>query len=390
MRRWAVRVVLPVALATVAADGQSRAEEGAERYLVRAELGAEYDSNVHRTERVQNMPDPPPLVGSALGRGVLTGSFADTIGTRQAVTMSATIGGKLFAAPAARNEDVAVAQSEVGWSLRLGGRTTLSAGGVYYEAFQRGGSPDPAEQRDFRSLTPSLRLGVALGSETEVGVGAGYRVFVFKPDRDFDFTAPVASADLRWAHESADGSSDWEGTAGTSFERRAFAGPALDKICTTDATGVQSCVLTPRDDLHVDDFLLARVDLARTGRVLVGGGYTFQYNLSNSYGSTVLRHFVSARFAAALPFQMYLAARGDLLIASYPKGTIVGQVSAMGVPYASIEDGENQSTARVDLSRNLTAHTQLIARYTIYTPALGSAVRYNRQTALLSLAFTIE
>jgi hypothetical protein len=53
-------------------------------------------------------------------------------------------------------------------------------------------------------------------------------------------------------------------------------------------------------------------------------------------------------------------------------------------------DRENRSSVRVDLSRALTERLQLVARYTAYLNELGSVGRYHRQTALLSLAITLD
>jgi hypothetical protein len=325
------------------------------------------------------------LVASPLARGVVTGAFGDVIAPGQEIAVSATAAGKLF--QKAHDEDVAVAESSLFWTARVSPVARLTLSGLYYEAFQRGDPPgvQDDQRRDFRSLIPALRLGFAAGSAAEIGFGLGYRLFVFKPDRDYDFQGPTAALDARWAHETADGGAEWEVSAGAAYERRAFAGPAYVEACGSDPM----CLPTPGLALRADDFLSARAEVVRTGRVMLGAGYAFQYNHSNSVGDTVLRHFVTARFAAALPLGVYLTARAEALFAHYPQGTGVQQMDAART-FASIED-ENRSNARVDVSRNLSDRVQLVARYTFYGPALaGSPVSYRRQTALLSLAFTIE
>jgi len=386
MRRRAARAV-QLALSVVIGTGVARADSESMHYMVRAEAGAEYDTNVHRAESIRgNEPITP--VGSPLARGVVTGALSDVVAPGQDIAVSATAAGKLFEKAAARDEDVAIAESLLAWNVRFATGARLTLSGVYYEAFQRG---DPAgaaddQRRDFRSLLPALRLGFPAGAAAEIAVGVGYRLFVFKPDRDFDFHAPTATLDARWAHETADGAAEWEVTAGAAYEHRAFAGPAYVDLCGSNPM----CLPTPGAALRIDDFLSTHVELVRTGRVMLGAGYAFHYNFSNSFGETVIRHFITARFAAALPLGLYVTARGEALFASYPQGTIVGQVVAAGTTFASIED-ENRSNVRVDLSRNLTDRLQLVARYTFYGPALtGTPVSYRRQTALLSLAFTIE
>jgi hypothetical protein len=398
-RRRAAGILFALAASSVERGG-ARAEENDQhqdrqpdsaRYTLRAELGAEYDSNAHRTELVIGAVNPD-LVRSALARGVLSGTLGDVVAGGQDVAMSATVAGKLFAAPAARDEDVVVGESTLTWRAALGPRATLALSGAYYEAFQRP-QTDPSavsERRDFRSLTPALRAGYAPGAQWDLGVTAAYRWFVFKPDRDFDFQAPIAAVDLRWARESADGSADWEVRSGAAFERRALAGPRLVNACTPPSAIGHDCLPSPTSDRRLDHFLTSHIEIARTGRMLLGAGYAFHLNRSNSFGESVQRHFVTARFGAALPFQLFVAALAEILFASYSEQVIVGGVSTAGATFVNIED-ENRSNLRVDLSRNLSERLQLIARYTYYTSPFGLAgLSYSRHTALLSLAFTFE
>jgi hypothetical protein len=357
-----------------------------ERYVLRAELGPEIDTNAHRTERVKaaDVPNPAAVV-SPLARAVLSGSLHDIVADGQQVAVSATIAGKVFEKEAARGEDVAIAETSAVWRATLGERGALALTGAYYEAFQRA-VVDPdyvSERRDFRSLTGTLRLSRALAEHIELGGGGGYRLFLYKADRSYDFQSPSASVDLRWAREAADGSADWEATARASYERRAFAGKALVGEVTGCPIMTQACVVATSPDARVDQLFTGAFDVARTGAVLLGAGYTLLFNRSNSFGETVTRHFFTARFAADLPLGLALAARVEVLLARYA-------AQNAGRSFLTYED-ENRSSARVDLSRDLTERLQLIARYTFYTNELAAtSVTYRRQTALLSLAFTLE
>jgi hypothetical protein len=365
-------------------------ETSTARYLVRAELGPEVDTNAHRTERVNvaGVSNPAPVV-SPLARAVLSGSLQDIVADGQQVAVSATVAGKIFEREAARGEDVAIAESSSMWRAALGQRGALALTGAYYEAFQHA-VMDPdyvSERRDFRSLTGTLRLSRAIAEHAELGGSGGYRLFLYKADRSYDFQSPSASLDLRWAREADDGSADWEATARASYERRAFASKAL----VGEVTGClmsQACVVATSPDARVDHLLTGAVDVARTGAVLVGAGYALVLNRSNSFGETVTRQFLTARFAADLPLGLALAARVEVLFARYAAPIIVAQDA--GRSFVTYED-ENRSSARVDLSRDLTERLQLIARYTFYTNELAAtSVTYRRQTALLSLAFTLE
>jgi hypothetical protein len=390
---WGAGVLLAAAATSTVGGGAPAWGREPARYSVHGELGCEYDSNVHRSEIVEGV-ESFPLVASPAARGVVGVDLSDFITDRQLLTVSATGAGKLFSDAAARSEDVAVAQTSAVWRIALGDQTTAALQGVYYEAFQRPtGDPDlAAERRDFRSLTPALRLTRALAPALQLGAAAGYRLFVYKPDETYDFDAPFGSLDLRWARESDDGGADWEVTTGATLELRAFDGRALVNACVPPSSIGITCLPSPGTGRRRDDFLTSQVEVTRTGKVLLGAGYALHWNQSNSFGETVMRHFATLRLTAPLPFGVYLAARGELLIARYLHPVFVGQMQSGGLTYASIED-ENRSSLRVDVSRALTDRLQLLARYTIYVNELGvsSAVaRYRRQTALLSLAFTLE
>ncbi len=349
------------------------------RYDLRGELGGEYDSNAHRTEIIAGTH--PPVVGSPLARAALSGHLADVVADRHQLTLSATLAGKLFAAAAARDEDVALASSSARWRRVLGADTGLAAQGIYYEAFQRAGS-DPAaadDRRDFRSLTPALQLDHRLTDNTVLVSGAGYRWFVFKSDLDFNFQGPLATLDVRWAGESADGNTDWELTGGAGVEWRAFAGAAT----TTNVNAPP----TPRRDT----FVVGHLDLTRIGKLLLGAGYALQRNDSNSYGDALTRHVFTARLATPLPLACYLAARAELILALYRDTVTLGMAETTG-KLLSIDD-ENRSSLRIDVSRALTDRLLVLARYTLYANEIGVSApvaSYWRQTVLLSIAFTYE
>jgi hypothetical protein len=378
-------ILIPVVLLGWRSD-VARAQESSEappddeHYQLRAELGVEYDSNAHRVEQVGD--SSAGVIGSFLERFVASGQGTGQVADRNAIAWSATAAGKIFDAPAARSENVAIAQSSLVWRTALGPRTWLAPSGTYYEAFQSWAPHyDPAgERRDFRSLAPTLELRTSLTDSVELGATAGYRWLLFKPDRDFDFNGPTAGVNLRWLHD-ADSGADWEARAGAALEHRGFAGPAL--------TPCSDSLPCPGSAMRTDQFLMAQADVTRTGRVLLAAGYAFHYNDSNSFGETVTRHIAIARVAGALPLGLYLAARADLLFAFYRDEVPVASMTG-GKPFVNIED-ENRSSVRVDLSRDIGDNLRGLLRYTFYANELGnSAGTYRRHTLLLSLAFVFE
>ena len=381
---------MPTIFCPAAAQAQDAAAEPAdyEHYQLRAELGAEYDSNAHRVEQLASAPSG--LTGSFLQRIVVIGQLVDRIAPRQAIAVSATAAAKVFDAAAARSESVGIAQSSLMWRLALGPRAALAPSGNYYEAFQSWGPEgDPAgERRDFRSLAPALELRSNPSNTVDVGFVGGYRWLVFKPDRDFDFDGPTAGINLRWLYDT-EGGADWEARAAAALEHRRFGGPAHVGMCPPDS------LPCPGTAARADDFVMTQAEVTRTGRVLLGAGYAFHHNASNSFGETLIRHIAIARVATALPLGLYLAARADLLFAFYRDPIPVAQTanpSQMigGKLFATIED-ENRSSVRVDLSRDITTHVGALVRYTFYANELGGNTgTYRRHTLLLSLAFSYD
>lgn len=387
-RCWAPPLATLACLATAAASGPARGDD--QRVALRAELGAEYDSNVHRREGTSGSGGAT-AVGSPLARAVLGWTASDRLGQSQDVAFSILGGAKIFAVEDARSENVGVVETSGSWRLSLNERTRLGVSGVYYEAIQTGTRTEQqlsGEARDFRSLSPTARLLRGVGDYGTLALGGGYRWFVYKPSHDYDFGAPVLSAEYLYNRETSDGAADWEVSVGAGVELRRFSGVRLLRTsadCTT-----QACTLMAdaAGTLHRDQFSSGHITVTRTGRLLLGAGYVLQWNRSNSYSESLVRHVGTARFATSLPFDFYLAARAELVYVRYANPVaLLGGTS--GQAYATIED-ENRSHLRAELTRDLGARLQLIARYSLYLNPLGGQVTYRRHTGTLSLAFSID
>jgi hypothetical protein len=122
-------------------------------------------------------------------------------------------------------------------------------------------------------------------------------------------------------------------------------------------------MIDPVGARHVDQFSSGQVDLTHTGSLLLGLGYTLQWNRSNSDTESVFRHVGMAKLASALPGHLFLAARAELVYATYPDHVVLA-AGPTGSAMASIED-ENRSQLRIELSRALTPALRVVARYTL-------------------------
>ena len=357
-------------------SGGASAEEL--RHDWRLEDGAEYDSNPARAERISGVAPQPSAPGSPLARVVASGNLAAPLGQGNLLALSAAFGGKWFTTAEARAENVLVAQASASDSMRLGQRTQLALATAYYDVFQRRSTDLP----DFRSTAPWGRLDQALTSSMSTSLGFGYRWFTFKPDDAFSFTAPTALFLFRHvlASDLADGSADWEWSAGGSAEARAFHGPACSANGCADGGAV------PR---HTDRFWIAHAEFTRTGSWLWGSGAALHFNQSNSFGESLVRGLFHVRAVIPLPWQLSFSLRGELVATRYSDPLTFPQPVA-GLPSASIED-ESRSTFRIELARLFESHVEVGARYVYYTSApTSSAVEYRRQTLLVYLAFLEE
>jgi hypothetical protein len=364
-----------LALASVASSGTARAEPA--RYEMRAEVGAEYDSNPGRTEQVEGGPAGVPIQGAPLGRFVLAGDAAATVARRHALSLSLGLAGKAFTKSVARSEDVLVAQATAGWSVLLGGRTSLGLTGSYYDVGQR----RSVAARDFRSVTPALRLDQGVGALDQLSIAAGYRWFSYKPEPDFDFAGPNLVALYRHlAPAEQPGGADWEWSGGLSAEVRGFTG--------IRCTGVDACPGPPSAGQRRDQFFVAHLEATRTATFLAGAGLAADANASNSYGEAVFRGLVHVRAVFSLPGDVLLSGRAELVAARYRDALPLARSVVPGTPQTTIED-ERRSTLRLEIVRPLSRQVDLGARYTFYTNEIAAGpVRFRRQTFLLFVAVT--
>jgi hypothetical protein len=364
-----------LALAGVASSGAARADPA--RYELRAEVGAEYDSNPGRAEAVDGLPASPPIQGSPLGRVVLAGDVAGTIASRHALSLSLGLAGKGFTRSLARSEDVLVAQATAGWAVLVGGRTSVGLTGSYYDVGQR----RTTAARDFRSLTPALRLDQTLGAFGQLSIGAGYRWFTYKPEPDFDFGGPTFFALYRHLVPAEEpGAADWEWSGGLSAEVRRFAG--------VRCTGIDACPGPPTAGQRRDQFFVAHLEATRTGTFLAGAGLAADGNASNSYGEAVIRGLVHVRAVVSLPGDVLLSGRAELVAARYRDAVPLARSMVPGTPQTTIED-ERRSTLRLEAVRPLSRHVDLGVRYTFHTNEIAAGpVRFRRQTFLLFVAVT--
>jgi hypothetical protein len=320
---------------------------------------------------------PPPTIASAQAARLSAGLDADLVTEgRHLLSLRLSTAGKKYFQAAAAGEDLLLLDGRGGFDLALGTRNILGLSLAHYDAFQRAsGLPDA---RDFRSTTPGLRWDHQRG-RARFSLGGGWRWFAFKPERAFDFQAP--NAYLVYRHHIAppldEPDAEWDWSASLQFERRAFEGPSCASLASCLSEGAPS---------RSDRFFALGLELTRTGTHLFGGGTSLISNRSNSYGESLERLAFHLRAALLLPLGLSLGVRAEGVLTRYRDRVPVGH-DASSNRFVNIED-EGRSTLRLELARPLGDRFDLGLRYTLFTSAPRSnEVRYERQTALLFLAF---
>jgi hypothetical protein len=363
--------------AFVASQG-ARAARADGVYGVKAELGVEHDSNPARTETIPDA-ETPTIVPSPAGRFVLGGNAAWRLGRRWSAVLSARGASRTFVRGEARQDDVLIAQGSGALSVAVGPAVITGSFG-YYDAFQR---RQPAA-RDFRTLSPGTRLDVPVGDGT-LSVGGGYRWFTFKPAGALDFHGPSGLVSYRhtfWGQsEDEDDAADWDLFISAGIEQRQFAS---DRCLKPD-----DCPPLEGTGARQDTFSTAGFEVARTGAFLTGIGGAVHHNVSNSYGDSLLRLALHLKAGVALPWELMLSGRAELLVTRYAESLPLGRGPVAGLPLLSVED-ESRSTLRVELARLLGPRWDLVARYVLFADAFGGGPDYLRQTFLLSVEFSYD
>ena len=311
------------------------------RYGLRLEGGGEYDSNPARQEQVEGSAAPADVTAATALRLVSALDLALLTGGGHLLSVAVEGAGKRFLDPVVQDEDLLVVDGRFAADFALGERNRLALQLAHYDAFQRA-SVLP-EARDFRSTAPSLRFEHRRDRARFSG-GAGWRWFVFKPERSYDFQAPTAFLSY-WQSMSPpleEPGAEWDWRLTASFEGRRFRSRRCVHGCRLSAHG-------PRRSPHGP---LLRRD--RRGQPHGGCWWAPVWP-----GSSTIRTATARAWCAwpptcggvlLLPWELSLAARAELVATRYADAVQVGHDPAG--TFLSIED-EGRTTLRLELVRPL-------------------------------------
>jgi hypothetical protein len=360
-----------ILLATTAATAQSSAT----RLALSLEAGGEYDSNATR------VPQDRAPVGSGLSRLLAGLGAATRLFDSQSISLSETIGAKVFFDPVANAEDVLVDDTHLLWSTAVTPSLQLQLGGDYYDAYQRGSTLDPG--RDFRVFGGGPHL-VFLGEgDALVTALFGYRAFQYKPDPDQSYQGPYFGllGRKRWLTGPDDDEREWELAASYQLHDRAFQGPNF----VSPSMFVSGS--NRRDLFHTGE-----LRLTWTGPLLLGLGYGVEWNDSTSYGFGLLRHIITFRFAAPLPGRIQLALRAVLQALQLSDPILLDPRQSATDAF----DNENRSSVELALERPVSHGLKVVARYSFFTsvlngpPATGGAADFYRHLVYAGLGYQLD
>jgi hypothetical protein len=240
--------------------------------------------------------------------------------------------------------------------------------------------------RTFRSLGADGLLVLRDGEERVLTLGFGVRDFVYKPDQQFDWRGPAASARLEmilWQPASKTRSLELVTTLG--FEAREFDGVALTNDCPPNTDPDPICS-GATDIVRRDRYQRAGAELTYVGRAVGAAGYQLALIDSNSFGQSLARHRinVSATVPAGKTFVTLLAI---LQFDQYLDGLIVRR-DLQSQQFTNIED-ENRSSLQLRAGRKLGGQWAVEGRIAIWRNLVGGAMEldFQREVVYVGLVY---
>lgn len=361
-------VAVVIAIVVVSTAAAARAEE----WNLQLEVGSELDSNVHRTTGDNTgVLSANGRVGARLGLGFRPLEHGY-------VRLSALGAAKLFPGEDASSEDVAVLATDGRFNLTLDS-ISPSLRLAYYDSAAPGGAA-------LAMRTGDATVGLDLNTEDghQLSVSAGYRFFSYKPDNDFDFHGAHIGAAFTGRIRAVDTSWQLRYAVAYTASMRGYDSPALANRCP-DGTPVQRDCLLVTAATRADLFHDGAVDLSYTRSFILGLRYGLQFNDSNSFGQSLVRHRIELSGTTELFAEIYLNAKLVLQLNQFVDTLLLG--GDVGT-FISIED-ETRNGLVVHLTRELGETWLIEVRYAFYANAFTpDASPYRRHTAYLGLVYS--
>jgi len=298
-------------------------------------------------------PEDPERTG--LFRITGTARLQFRIGSKHVLGLHYGGGGKVFFTDGGRGADELVQQGGLSWWTRFR-KVNLGVSGTFYDAYQRD------SQRDFRTGTTLLRMGMGSPDSLRLAVAVGLRGLQYKPFQEFDFYGLTTGVEVFRRFEIPGEQEEW--SVGLSYwvNHRRFTGmaEALPQPCAGRPDDIcNQPSLTQREDLYHS----ARVDIGYLGNAELTLWYGVEINQSNSYGESFHRHIVGLKYTALLGWATYMTVKGALQLSQFQDPYLISRLP--NETFVTIED-ENRSRLLVQLARDFSDQLAIQLRYGLY------------------------
>lgn len=337
---------------------------------VTAEGGAEVDTNV---ERIDSRPGNE-RTGAAVSRlGAKLDHRGKVLGGSYSVLLTG-IARYVNTTGIALAESTALTIGDLRWMRSVGSRPVAvgvalsgaDASGIGYSPFGDDDAGARAGSRTFRSVGVDGLVALRGGDNRTLSMSFGGRAFEYKPDADFNWAGPAATARLDVTLWEADGGTrNLEVAAFAGVEARAYESTAAVNVCPEDAMpeDPRDCsagtTLPRRDRYH-----RFGVEVTWTGSVVAQIGYQLAVNDSNSFGQSLVRHRVNLSVTRDLPWKLYGSALAILQFDQYLDGLIV-QEDLQNQTFTTLDD-ENRSSLQIRIARELSKSWSIESRGAIW------------------------
>ena len=368
-----------VVAAAVLTGGSARAESTS---TVSAEAGAELDSNVERVETGPGL-DTSTLATWVLRVGARLDHKGRAFGGGYALSLSDLT--RLVPEGGVAAENVTVIAGNLRSLHQVHDRPVLlGAGATVVDALPL---VDDIGARTFRNLGADALLVLRSEDERSLTLGFGVRDFVYKPDHQFDWSGPAATARLEmilWQPASKTRSLELVTTLG--FEARSFDGVALVNDCPPDAPASPGCS-GATDIQRRDRYQRLGIELTWVGQQVAAIGYQLALIDSNSFGQSLARHRISATATVPASKRVFLTLLAILQLDQYLDGLVVRR-DLQTQEFTNVED-ENRSSIQLRVARKMTDDWSLEGRAAVWRNLAGGTMEldFHRELLYLGLVY---
>lgn len=321
--------------------------------VVTAEAGTELDDNVQRVETGPGLPTTPVSAwvlrfgarleyrGKAFG-----GNLAFDVSDLTRVVSDRSDDPNIDVSV----ENITALAANARWVHVLPDRPVAAGGSI--NAIDALPLSDDVGARTFRNLGADGLLALRGGDDRSLTLAFGVRDFSYKPDHDFDWIGPSASARFDFVlWQTPSKTKSLELTTIVGFEARQFNSVALTKSCPPFAPPDPNCIAASDIDRR-DRYQRMGAEVTWVGRQVAALGYQVTLIDSNSFGQSLARHRATASATAQLPGRIYGTLLAILQIDQYLDGLTVRR-DLQQQEFTNVED-ENRSSLQLRLGRRLT------------------------------------